>query len=306
MELRQFIYLDDLAIQTLLASYNIAAPESVRESRESISEGSGGLDFKAGMNLPSIAELKLGANASGSKTAKEIFEAEKRINDQYLFSILHDALEDSGEIVDLTESDGDISFSNGDMVKIRGEAKTDPIYRFLSELSIVSDLDVVDAEENNLDEIDGFRELMYADQVGLSLEVDDTISSFGMSLNRENLWVDENREFLGRREYVVVGRIRETFGRDTKWDFADILRLADTITTDETMEEIRQLASAFVESIGDLSQEYERPDMDEVSLEELSEEDYEKEESMFELDIGDNEIALEGPGHVVHPVAIYW
>ena len=306
MELRQFIYLDDLAIQTLLASYNIAAPESVRESREAISEGSGGLDFKAGINLPSIADLKIGANASGAQTAKEIFEAEKRINDQYLFSILHDALEDSDEIVDIDDSDRGYSLSGGEMVKIRGEAKTDPIYRFLSVLSIVKDLGLTDDEEDDLSQIEQMRELLYANQVGLSLEVENTTASFGMSLSLDNLWVDENREFLGRREYVVVGRVRETFGRNQKWDYADIMRLASTITTDDTMNEIRQLASDFVESIGNFSQEYERPDIDDASFEELSEQDYDVEESLFELEMGDNEIALQGPGHVIHPVAIYW
>jgi len=232
MEFRQFIYLDNLAVQTLLASYNIAAPESVRESREAITEESSGLDFRAGINLPSMAELKIGANSSGAETAKEIFEAEKRINDQYLFSILHDALEDSDEIVDLTGSTEKISFSTGDMVKIRGEVKTDPIYRVLSVLSIINDLNLVDETEDDLDQIEDIRELLYANQVGLSLQVEESMSSFGMSLDLDNMWGDENREFLGRREYVAVGRIRETFGRENKWDYADIMRLTDTIASE--------------------------------------------------------------------------
>jgi len=306
MELRQFIYLDDQAVQTLLASYNIAAPESVKESRESISEESGGLDFSAGVNLPSIADLKMGANSSDSETVKELFEAEKRINDQYLFSILHEALESSEEIIDITGSDEDVSFSNGDMVKIRGKARTDPIYRLLSVFSIITDLDAVDNSGRKSDEMEEFRELIYGDQIGLGLEVEGSMSSFGMSLERNNLWVDENREFLGSREYVAVGRVRETFGRNQKWDYADIMRLTGTVTSDDTMDNIREFASQFAESLSDFTQEYEQPDLEDVDLDEIPNEEYDSEESIFELELGDNELALEGPGHVIYPVAIYW
>ena len=306
MELRQFIYLNDLAIQTLLASAEIAAPESITETQEEIHEGGKSGRIKAGVSIPWAGEVSGNADLSKSETGREVLEANKRIDDQYLFSMLHGVLEEQNKIKDFTQDPDSIDIEMGDVIKIKGEAHTDPIYRILSILTIIDELDSDEELGENFEQMDQAIDLLYADQVGLSLEVENTISSFGMSLDLDNLWVDEKREFLGDREYIVLGRAREQFGRQKKWDYSDLMRLGDTIVSDETMDDIRELLEQFAESIGEMSETYEAPDMEEATIEEIQEDDYTSQESAFSLDIEDVEISIEGPGFVVSPIAIYW
>jgi len=54
MSARQFAYLDDLAVRSLLASENEAIPSEITEVSESITEGEGGGQVSAGLNLPYV------------------------------------------------------------------------------------------------------------------------------------------------------------------------------------------------------------------------------------------------------------
>ena len=74
MELRQFAYLDDLAVRSLLASRNIAPPEAVTEISESISGGEGGVEGSAGFDIPYVGKAEGGINLSGSKTGRQLLE----------------------------------------------------------------------------------------------------------------------------------------------------------------------------------------------------------------------------------------
>lgn len=115
MAYRQFAYLDDLAVRSLLASENIAPPDTITEISETVTEGEGGVDVSAGVEVPYVGGAEVGVDLSGSKTGHQLFEAFKRINDQYFFNVLQDELED--QISELTEDD-DISLSEGDLVNI--------------------------------------------------------------------------------------------------------------------------------------------------------------------------------------------
>ena len=306
MELRQFIYLDNLAVQTLLASANIAAPESIVQKREKIDETRGDGELQAKTGFPSSV---LGASFSGeidlskSKSGREVLETNKRIDNQYLFSILYDVLEDNDILKDCTGSTKETSLSKGDVLKIKGKVKTDPFYRLLSVISISGEISDNFGKVESWEEV---QEVLYSGELGMKLEIPDIKHSFVMGLDREYLWVDDKREFLDTREYTVFGRVRETIDENEKWDYPYLMRLGDSVTSDETMENIRELVSGIASSLGDFSGSYTSANMNGVSYEELKNTEYDLQESEFVLDIEDNEISVDGPGYVIYPIAIYW
>lgn len=303
-ELRQFVYLDDDTVRSLLASYSIAAPQTVKEKTEQIREGSGGANLGFGFNVPYVGRVDAEADVSASKTAKDAYEVNKRINNQYVFNVLYEALNEDDQITDYTDGPGQsTSLSKGDVVKIEGQGKTGAIYRLLSLFAMAMDLSDQDSDR---EQVEKAREIAYGNQIGLSIDVKDSSYVFGMGLDTEKFLTDEEREFFGSREYIVIGRVRETIDGSRSWDYADLMRLGETIVSDETMTEIRELLSNFANSIGGLEQAYQLPNLDSATVDDLQNEDFESTESMFELDIQDDEVSLSGPGYVIDPVAIYW
>jgi len=299
---RQFAYLDDLAVRSILASENIAVPDARTEITESIKEGEGGAEASAGVDIPLVGNAEAGFDLSGSKTARQVFETSKRINDQYVFNLLNDELED--QINDLTES-GDMSLSEGDLIKLDGNINTDAIYRILTLFNAYSEIMDVDHEE----QIQQAYDLLYSDAVGISLEVENSRFSFGMRFNPDNLWVEQTQAFLGSDRYVVLGRVSKTFGGSETWDYLHAAEIIDSILNDETMTELRNWASQMIDTIGEAEGDMEVPDVSSTHIEAFSDLERVGEATTnapFGLDIEDKEIALEGPGFVIYPIAIYW
>lgn len=302
MAQRQFAYLDDLAVRSLLASENIAIPDALMEISESITEGEGGANLSAGVNIPGVGGADAGLGLSGSKTGRQMFQTTKRINDQYIFNALYNEVED--DVIDLVDSD-DLSLSEGELVSIDGIVNTDAIYRILTLINTYSEIMDLDNQE----QIQDAYELLYADAIGLSLDVENFTFSFGMRIDPNNLWIDRTKVFLGSKKYIVFGRISRVFGGDETWDYLNVAEMIDSVLADETMDELRDLVSQLISVVGTAEEDIELPDISATEvegfgdLESLSEA---TRESSFSLDIDDKEIALEGPGFVIHPIAIYW
>jgi hypothetical protein len=301
MELRQFAYLDDLAVRSLLASKNIPVPDDITEVNEAVKEGEGGGNLSLGLNIPYIGSGEGKVNLSGSKTGRELLETSKRINDQFIFDILYNELEN--DVTDMTE-DSDRCLSEGDLVKIEGVANTDAIFRLLTIMNTYSEL-----FEEQEGQVQQAYDLLYGDSVGISLEVEDSRFSYGMRLKPEKLWIDQTQAFLGTKKYSVYGRIYDTIGGDDKWDYLNIVEVIDSILDDDTMNEVREVGSQFIRALGEAQQDVELPDVASAGVERF--EDLEDlgettKKSSFSLDVEDREIALEGPGFVIYPIAIYW
>jgi len=299
---RQFAYLDDLAVRSLLASENIATPDEITEISESITEGQGGAGVSAGVDIPFVGGAEAGVDLSGSKTGRQLFETSKRINDQYIFNVLYEEMEE--DVVDLT-SNGDVSVSEGDLIKIGGVVNTDAMYRILTLLDTYSEIMDIDNQE----QIHQAYELLYSDAIGISVDVDDSRFSFGMRFDPNKLWIERSQAFLGTKRYIVLGRVSDTFGGGETWDYLNIAEMIDSVLADETMEEIRDLISTVINAIGSAEEDMELPDVSSASIDAFS--DLENignatTNAPFRLDIDDKEIALDGPGFVIYPIAIYW
>jgi hypothetical protein len=302
MSQRQFSYLDDLAVRSILASENIAIPDARTEITESVTEGGGGAEASAGIEVPYVGNAEAGVDLSASKTGRQLFETSKRINDQYIFNLLYDELE--GQINDLTEEEG-INLSEGDLVKLEGVINTDAIYRILTLFNTYSEIMDIDNQE----QIHQAYDLLYSDAVGVSLEIDESQFSFGMRFNPDKLWVDKTQAFLGSKKYVVFGRVSKTFGGDERWDYLHVAEMIDSVLDDDTMSELRNWASKMIDVVGAAEEDMEVPDVSSTHIEGFS--DLERigeatTNASFGLDIENKEIALEGPGFVIYPIAIYW
>jgi len=302
MEPRQFVYMDDDAVRSLLASHSIAAPETVREKSEQVTEGGGGVDFGFGLDLPGIGSADLGADFSASEVGKNVYEANRRVNEQYLFNILYEALDEEDAINDLTDQNSSSTISNGDVLKIKGRGRLDAIYRLLSILEYLFTV----ADDEQAEQFTQARKMAYGGKVGMGIQVEDSSFNFGMVMQEENLWVEHQRELMQNHEYIVLGRVRESLGGNEKWDYADILRLGSTIVSEDTMEMGREKLSEFISSIGEFRQTIDMPNFSDATMEDFQNEDFDLTESTLELDIDDDELVLEGPAFVIKPIAVYW
>lgn len=302
MSHRQFSYLDDLAVRSLLASENIAIPDAITEISESIREGGGGADASVGVDVPYLGGAEAGIDLSGTKTGRELFETSKRINDQYVFNILYNEMQD--QIKDLTNADN-FDASSGDLIEVKGIINTDAVYRILTLINTYSEI----MEIENREQVNQAYNLLYSDSIGISLDVENTMFSFGMRVDPTYLWVEQTQAFLGEKEFIVFARVSHTFDGDETWDYLNIAELIDSVLVDETMSELRQLASQIINAIGSAEEDMEIPDISPASvrgfsdLEEMGEATT---EAPFRLDVEDKEIALDGPGFVLYPIAIYW
>jgi hypothetical protein len=302
MEPRQFVYIDDEAVRSLLASHSIAAPETVREKSEQVTEDGAGIDFGVGLDLPGFGSADVGADFSQSEVGRGVYEASRKVNEQYLFNILYETLDEEDVITDLTQGVNDYSLSNGDIIKIRGRGRLDATYRLVSILEYFYTV----TDDEQAEQFTQAREVAYGGKIGMKIQFEDSISSFAMLMEEENLWVDHQRELMQEHEYVVLGRVREIIDGDEKWDYADILRLGSTIVSEKTMETGREMISEFISSIGDFRQTVDVPDFAGATMEDFQNEDFEQTESTIELDIDDEELVLDGPAFVIQPVAVYW
>lgn len=303
MEFRQFVYLDDLAVRSLLASMDIAVPEEVQETDESVQELEGEGEIGGGAEIPFIGSANLGAEVAGSKTGREMIQTRKKISDQYVFNIFHSKLEDQISIV----SESGMGTEEGELVKLEGEIQTDAIYRLLKAISLFNDV----IESEDFEKMQRAEELLYEKGIGISIDCDDTRFSCASTLTPENMWIDQERAFLGDKQYTIVGRVYSTFEGDESWDYLDIVKIIDTIVADETMDDLRTMATQFIEMLGETSEEYERPDIGSAEIESLSgleklNEVPDSVKSTFSLAVDEREIAIEGPGVVIDPIAIYW
>ena len=85
-ELREFVYLDPMSVNSLLASQYVALPEAIRQ----VSEDIGGEDSQKGLNLTlGYGPAKVGGSYSSGESERErrLSKTERQINDQYRFSI---------------------------------------------------------------------------------------------------------------------------------------------------------------------------------------------------------------------------
>jgi len=297
--LRQFVYLDATSVNSLLASRFMAVPETVRDVAEEQEEQTDETEISAGINLHSLLNLGGSGRAASTEGQRELSEVGKRINDQYRFSILVRTLEESEEteIHDISSDSSGGELEPGDLVRVRGNCTTDPLYPLLTALhyfvSAVSDVPQGDSfwstllqRQSQLGQVEQVYELLYGSWIGLKMVPKEGTRNFGMAIRDSETWIDPHREFRGSNEYTILGRVQNQLSDREIWDLIEILRVLDSAASEEEMEERR------LELIARL-------------LDELEEQNTGDEE--FRLpNMDPEEFVLEGEATIVNPIAIYW
>jgi hypothetical protein len=276
----------------------MTVPETVREvAEESEQEGSQS-EGRTGINLGSLLNLGGSYMRSSSENERELSEIGRRVNDQYRFSILIDTIENSStdpEVTDLT-SDSDIeSIEPGNLVRVVGSCRPDPLYPLLSALRYFVEATSGAPEgggvfaqlmqnASQLGQVEQFYQLLYHDWIGLKIESPGEQWKVATTVSAQNMWVDPDREFRSQNQYTILGRIRQITDGSEIWDLIEVLRMMDAVSSDEEKSDTRaKLVGRIIESLE------------------------EQNESEFEFpEIEPEDFVLEGKSIIIDPIAIYW
>jgi hypothetical protein len=276
----------------------MTVPETVREVAEESEEEGSENEGKAGINLGNLLNFGGSHTRSSSDTERELSEVSRRVNDQYRYSILLNTIENSNtdpEIIEIN-SDSDIeSVEPGDLVRVIGSCKPDPLYPLLSALQYIAE-STSDAPDGRgvwaqllqntsaLGQVDQFYQLLYHGWIGLEIDAEIDQWNVATTVNVENMWVNPDREFRSQNEYTVLGRVRDVTAEDTIWDLIEVLRMMDAVSSDEESSEARaKLVGKVLDS------------MDEQN------------ESEFKLpSIEADDFVVEGKTVIIDPIAMHW
>ena len=295
---RQFVYLDSGAVNSLLASMFMAVPETVREVAEESEEEGSQSKGEVGLKLSSLLNVGGSHARSSSESEREVSEINKRVNDQYRFSILVSTVEDDTAEPDVTELNRDRDMQNvdpGDLVRVKGSCRPDPLYPLLSALQYFAEatsnmpegrgfLAQMMQNTSQLGQVEQFYELLYHGWIGLEINAPLDSWNVGATVGEQNMWVNPDREFRSQNQYTVFGRVREMTDETEIWDLIEALRLVNAVASDAESSEVREKLVAKV-------------------LESMEEQN----ESEFELpEIQPEDFVLEGKSVIIDPIAIYW
>lgn len=296
-DVRQFIYLDSQAVNSLLASMSMAVPERVREVVEETEEAGEEASGEAKFNIPSFMSLGGGGKATHSEGSRDLSEIERHVTSQYRYDILEKALQEEGStsIYELDDTEDFSDLDTGEIVKLQGTCTTDPLYPLLGALEHITEatseapsgsglIAQLAQSQSDFGQVQQFYQLLYGGWVGLELTPNTGDHNFGLAINEELATVDCYREFRGLNEYTVLARVQDQVQEGEKWDLVEALRVIAGISPDVEIEQFR------AEIIGRILREIDDQDNDGFQLPELDP------DKMF----------VDGPATILNPIALYW
>ena len=306
-ELREFVYLDEISVNSLLASQYVAIPEAVKDATEEIEGSDSGWAISGSLTVPGVGGVKAGSESSDSEESRNLREIERKVNSQYRFSILHDVLEQSGSLQNLSKMDEDedssLNFNSGDTIKIQGSCDPDPFFKVLNSMTLLmrmfeaTQVEQKMGEDWNLSEqkdqvmlgetesvFDIWKNVLHGERIGLRVDSEEFDYPVVMSIELDSLWTDPKREFFSTKNYTVVGRVDQVIAQ-SKWDYIDLLQIMGEVFSSESLDEFRDV-------LMDVAEDMEEQDSDE--------------EFDIDLDIDRSDYVVEGPAIVVDPIAIHW
>lgn len=284
--LREFVYLDDISLNSHLASLGKALPQQVTEQDESTTETEGGVDVKV------LRGERLSANLSGTEIVGEATAP-------YRFEDLVSELDEKS--VDIYENPDPRSLARGDVVRVDGTAN--PMSLFLVELAAtafvesfenLADEELIESANRirgqSSDEIDTeeLSEGVEAIQTILTLaeefigdfipiRIDAPDYTYVTALGRENMRISPRNAFFERSPYTFFGRVKRRIDRDEEWDPIEATRVTGRYIEDEDVTLGQQIRDV-VRTVGaDLS-----------------------------IDINENDLLVSGHTAEIHPIAVYW
>lgn len=305
-ELREFVYLDEMSVNSLLASQYIAVPEAVKDATEDIEMDGSGLSLGGSVSVPGIGSLEGGGETSSSDESRNLREIERKVNGQYRFSLLHDVLEKEDLLKKLSRSNGNsgLNLNAGQPIKIQGRCDPDPFFNLLNSITILLRMFEASAVEQNMnadwdlteqkDEImvdgtdsvfDIWKRVLHGERIGLRIDSDNFDYPVVMSIDLNSLWTDPKREFFSTKNYTVVGRVDEVISK-SNWDYIDLLQIMGQVFSEDSVDEFRG-------NLMDLAEDLKNQENQEDSFD-------------FDVEIDRSDYVVEGPAIIVDPIAIYW
>jgi hypothetical protein len=299
--LREFIYLDDISVNSHLSSLGVGKPQEIVDISESEVEKSGGADVKV---------LKGGGSSTDSSSTEMIMSATA----PYRFERLLQELTD--EDVTIHENPTPEEVGRGDVVRIDGEFTPMSLYKIeiginaLFELvdedtaQSVAEMDIsgdegsdsglgIDQENipgsrdtgDDQDDVEAlaalyqmaeiFRDLaeeLIGDEVPVRIEYES--GSAVSLLDRSNFEVPHKEAFLETERYVIFGRVEERIPRNTDWDPIRASNIMDRYFENQDTETFRDDWEGAAENMG--------------------------------MTMESEDLLIEGRSLVVHPIALYW
>jgi|GEM_PF-2619998 len=299
-ELREFTYLDTMSVNSLLASQYMTIPETIRDVSEDVYEEMDESGWGFTLGYEGIASASAGSGGTETEESRRLAETERRVNDQYRFSILHRSLTRQKQLIDLNQvgDEGGIKFDSGDVIKASGICTTDPLYRLfrsMSDLMRIGNLEQVEkTSENEFEEItdsqgnlifDNWREVLHGERISLKMELDNFRYPVLMSVVVDDLWTTTpEREFIGAHDHTVVGRVSHVTTGQTNWDFIELLRIMGSIFSESSVNELRDVLMGLIEEL-----------------------ENENESGIkFDVQADSDDLVVGEPAVVINPIAIYW
>ena len=279
-ELREFVYIDDVSLNSHLSSLGKGVPQEVVHTAEDETEKGG----EGGGTL-------WGIGLKGKYSNVDISGVERTlsITEPYRFEDLIEALDE--ENIEIHQNPDPRSLARGDVVRIEGQAIPMSLFKFEVAVKTIKDLlnagtqeslEELDAEAQNefdaedlgqLDVFDDLLEKFTGDKIPLRIATEDW--SYGVTLDRQKMRVPPAEAFIEENDYTLIGRVEQRLISDDRWDPILATSIMDRyMPEEEAPEEMRAQL--------------------EVAAEEMN------------MAIGEEDWELSGHTAVIHPIAIFW
>ncbi|MBX0304742.1 DUF6414 family protein [Haloarcula salinisoli] len=278
-ELRDFIYLDDVSVNSHLSSLGHGVPSAITESEEDQEEKSGSLAGKI---------WGIGGEGGYSKQDINSTQTKLEITAPYRFRDLLSTLKDKG--IQIHENPDPEYRQSGDMVRLEGVIEPMALFKVeaaVKELSEIFSPDLVDDVHNinqepgkdgwskeqtqQIQSVASFVEKMTGEEIPLRMKTPG--GHYGVPLDRTKMRKDPVKQFGDEKEFTVIGRIDRTLQSGESWDPVSASSAPEEYISEDTGEWSAQLR---------------------------------KISSQFNLQVEIKDWELSGPSAIIHPIGLFW
>ena len=293
-KLREFIYLDDVSVNSHLSSLGKALPREVVEQSES------GKETEAGGDVKIAKGGRVWNESSGTETTRDATAP-------YRFEELRETIENE-EIV-IHDNPDPRAVSRGDVIRVDGTTKPMSLYQIeLAAMSFIEtfdgmvESDVIDVDEladenersQNVDPqrtgedndvcmseaLDDLRTILeLAEEFigsGIPIRIVNDSGTYVTALDRTLMRVSGRQAFFNETQYVVFGRVKGRLSRDEEWDPIEATRV-----TGRYFQESEDVGEELRDVLRDLSDE-------------------------MDLEMTEEDLLVQGRSVEINPMAVYW
>jgi hypothetical protein len=287
-KLREFVYLDEISINSHLSSIGKGIPEEVIQQSSDETETSG----KAEAGIPGTS-----IGAGGERNYLDVNSTETRmdVSAPYRFQELRESI--MNENINIYQEDNLADLSRGNVVELSGILKPMSLFKF--EIVVNSLLDTINneavrrldeiqnsglqqaqgsqQEDIDEDDIEMLENILYLIQEfsgnKLSTQLQMKNIFFAVPLNRTKMRKSPAEAFFEERDYTIFGRVKRPINES--WDPTQVTNILDKHVPEENAgEELRSDLKPVAEQLN--------------------------------IPMNEEDFLVSEPGYVIHPIAAYW